>query len=45
MLNITSLFDTLFKETKILLLSKYYSISMNHSVIIPDFIPYEKIDW
>ena len=31
------------KETKILLLNKYYSISMNHSVIIPEFMPYEKI--
>ena len=34
---------TFLKETKILLLIKYYSISMNHSVIIPEFTPYEKI--
>ena len=34
---------TFLNETKILLLIKYYSISMNHSVIIPEFIPYEKI--
>jgi hypothetical protein len=34
---------TFLKETKILLLIKYYSISMNHSVIIPEFLPYEKI--
>ena len=33
---------TFLKETKILLLIKYYSISMNHSVIIPEFIPYAK---
>lgn len=33
----------LFKRNNILLLNKYYSISMNHSVIIPEFISYEKI--
>ena len=34
---------TFLKETKILILIKYYSISMDHSVIIPKFIPNETI--